>query len=463
MENSSSNGKEGMHPIDPQLFKFSLISPLIHLDGKEDRQTIVQSITNKELEIPFSDKKNLTPKTLSNYLKRYENGGFEALKRRDRSDKGKLKAVPDAVFSRIKELKEENPKRTANQIIKLLKSSPEMENAILKERTISRILKDNHLTRKELKPKKIHFAFEKEHINELWEVDITDGFSIRGCNKMTYLFAFIDDLSRIIPHAQFYYDEKLPRLEDSLKKAILKRGIPKVLYVDNGKVFDASHLRRICAELGIRLLHHLPYSPQSKGKIERFFQRVQREFMSEARFADIHSLEELNSFLNTWIDMEYHRVEHHAIGSAPIDRYHNDLKKIQLRKIESIEEITEIFLYRENRTIHASSGIIKLNGNVYQARNYALLGREIEVRFDPFDMTKVFVYADGRFSEAVLPLDLKNPALINIPEENKTPEPMIRQSSVDYFSRLKQKELETARKENRSIDFTKFKEEDKNA
>lgn len=357
---------------------------------------------------------------------------------------------------KIKELKEEDPKRTANQIVRLIAATPGMENANLKERTVSRLLKDNRLTRKDLKPKKIHQSFEKEHINELWESDITDGIVIRGTDKMTYLFAFIDDHSRIIPHAQFYYDEKLPRLEDALKKAVLKRGIPKILYVDNGKVFDANHLKRICAELGIRLVHHLPYSPWSKGKIERFFQRVQREFMSEARHADIHSLEELNSFLNTWLEMEYHRVEHHSIGSTPIDRYHDDLKRVQIRKIESLEEITEIFLYREKRYVHSSSGIVKLNGNLYQVKNFGLLGLEVEIRFDPFDISRIFVYVDGKFSETAFPRNLKNPVLFNIPEESKTRESEIRQSSVDFFARLKQKELERTRKENKTIDFTKL-------
>lgn len=448
--------------LSPELFKFSLISPLIHLDDREERQSVVESITGKDLEIPESGKNSLTPKTVSNYLKRYEKDGFGGLRRKKRSDSGKLKVMTEEVFLKIKALKEENPERTVNQIIRLIASAPGMENIVLKERTVSRILKDNRLTRKELKPKKIHYAFEKEHINELWQSDITDGIVIRGNNRMTHLFAFIDDYSRIIPHGQFYYDEKLPRLEDCLKKAILKRGIPKVLYVDNGKVFDATHLKRICAELGIRLVHHLPYSPQSKGKIERFFQRVQREFMSEAKFADIHSLEELNSFFFTWVEMEYHRVEHHAIGGTPIDRYQNDLKKTPVRKVESLEEITEIFLYREKRTVHTSSGAIRLNGNVYQSMNYSLLGREVEIRFDPFDLTKVFVYADGKFSEAVLPVDIKNQNYLIIPEENKASIQAIRQSSIDFFSRLKQKELEKARKENRSIDFTKLKSEDKN-
>ena len=46
------------------------------------------------------------------------------------------------------------------------------------------------------------------------------------------LFAIIDDFSRAIVHGEFYWDEKLPRLEDALKKAILRHGVPSQFYCD---------------------------------------------------------------------------------------------------------------------------------------------------------------------------------------------------------------------------------------
>ena len=247
------------------LFKFSLISSLLHPESEEDRKRTVQSITERELDIPYSQKKRITAKTLENYLSRYESEGFAGLMRQTRSDKSKLKSVSDELLWRIIELKKEEPRRSARQIIKLISGC---EGGRLKERTVSRILKNNGLTRKDLLPKKIHRSFEMEHISDLWEADICDGLFIKSASRMTYLFAFIDDFSRVVPHAQFYYDEKLPRLEDCLKKAILKRGIPKKIYADNGKVFVSNHLKRICAELGIRLINHLPYSPQSKGNVK---------------------------------------------------------------------------------------------------------------------------------------------------------------------------------------------------
>ena len=391
------------------LFRFSLISPLIHCDNEIERHRLMRLISLKELDIPHSYKSRITTKTLKNYLKRYEKEGFEGLKRNARSDRDKLKTISRDMEELICSLKKEEPKRSARQIIKLIQSINEHKECNLKERTVSRILKKNGLSGKKLAPKKIHKSFEMNTINELWETDISEGVYLAAKGRKTYCFAFLDDFSRIIPHAQFYYDEKLPRLEDCLKKAILKRGVPKAIYADNGKVFVSNHFKRICAELGIRLLHHLPYSPQSKGKIERFFLRMKLEFLIEAQGVDIHSIDELNSYFMSWVEVDYHRKEHHSIGTTPLERFTKAMKYTALKTIESLEEITEIFLYREKRKVHKSSGIIKLTGNKYQATDSSLLGTGIEVRFDPYDLSRIFIYQEGVFVQTAYPVDLKNP------------------------------------------------------
>lgn len=97
------------------------------------------------------------------------------------------------------------------------------------------------------------------------------------------LLAILDDYSRYVVHAQIYWDEQLPRLEDSLKKAILHHGIPETFYCDNGSVFSAHHLARICGRLGIRLSHSKPYRPQGRGKVKRLFQFVDSSFRPEVQ------------------------------------------------------------------------------------------------------------------------------------------------------------------------------------
>ncbi|MEW6523606.1 MAG: DDE-type integrase/transposase/recombinase [Bacillota bacterium] len=91
-----------------------------------------------------------------------------------------------------------------------------------------------------------------------------------------------DDFSRYVPHAEIYLAEKLPMLEECLKKALIKHGVPEQIYVDNGAIYSAQHFRRILGHLGVELIHSRPYRPQGRGKQERYFHLVQTSFASEA-------------------------------------------------------------------------------------------------------------------------------------------------------------------------------------
>ena len=96
-----------------------------------------------------------------------------------------------------------------------------------------------------------------------------------------------------------------------------------------------SSLARICARLGIRLIHSRPYRPQGRGKIERFFNTVTSQFLSEITIADpspgtavghgtpaagtpdpagtgtaIATLEVLNALFTSWVQIVYHRTIH---------------------------------------------------------------------------------------------------------------------------------------------------------
>ena len=87
----------------------------------------------------------------------------------------------------------------------------------------------------------------------------------------THLIAFIDDHSRLVTYGEFFFDEALPRLERVFKVAMLRRGVPDAVYVDNGAIFNANQFRAACATLRTEVFTRTPYHPRGKGKIEKFF------------------------------------------------------------------------------------------------------------------------------------------------------------------------------------------------
>ena len=212
----------------------------------------------------------------------------------------------------------------------------------------------------------------------------------KGKNRRTYLASFIDDCTRAVTHSEFYFNHRVPVLEDCFRKAMLKFGKPDSVYVDNGAEFVSRWMRIGCARLGIRHLRTAPYSAPSKGKVERF-QRTADEFIREAALMKIEGLAHLNAIYRAWLDEGYQHEEHEGIGKmTPMQAFQKDEKRI---RFATPEECYDAFLHEETRTVD-KSGCFSLNGVTFEAGT-AFVRKKIDVRFDPFDLSVVEVWHGG--------------------------------------------------------------------
>src|SRR6266496_5029761 len=119
-------------------------------------------------------------------------------------------------------------------------------------------------TRPDGSPPPAFGRFEAARPNEIWTGDALHGPVIGG--RKTYLFAFIDDHSRLITGHRFGHAEDTVRLAAALRPALASRGVPERIYVDNGSAFVDSWLLRACASLGIKLVHSAPGRPRLTGQ-----------------------------------------------------------------------------------------------------------------------------------------------------------------------------------------------------
>lgn len=225
---------------------------------------------------------------------------------------------------------------------------------------------------------------------------------------MAYLVIFIDDFSRLCVHGQFYFEERVARLEDCLKKAILKHGVPETIYVDNGAIYSSHHFERICGRLKTELKHTRPGRPQGRGKQEKFFRFVDQSFVPEAydlvEQGKIQTLADLNRFFSAWLEVAYHQKIHNSFKQRPLDRYQKDDHPVRLLPPH---ELAEVFLLEETRKAD-KTGCVSLLGSMYEVET-SLAGSQVQVRFDPHDLTLIQVWRDGvRFKDAK-PLKLRDP------------------------------------------------------
>jgi len=380
------------------LFRYGLIAHLIFdpmaaglLEGA------LREIAAKTYSIPYSTRKRVGIATLRRYLQNYQQQGFEALRPQERTDKHTPRAFSPEVVEKAIALREEQPARTTAMIVNILKQDKSLKlDQPLNAHTLTTHLRMRGKTRRLLaNTGRVFKRFERQHTNSLWQGDMMFGPwlpdpSQPGKKRRAHLFAFIDDHSRLVPYAEFFFDESLPRMERVLKVGILRRGVPQALYVDNGKVYASTQFGAACASLGIQRIHAAPYHPEGKGKIERMFETTRLQFMPEVEASEITTLAELNESLWAWLECVYHTTIHRETEQTPLERYQQGLLAVRTSDPETLRKA---FLWRETRKVR-KDGCIELQGNRYRVDGH-LVGRTLELRFDPFDLSKLDVFLEG--------------------------------------------------------------------
>ena len=442
------------------LFRYGLISSLLFdaLPAGEVEKAL-KEIAAKSYRIPYSSRTKVGISTLRRYLKLYQQHGFDALRPTLRTDRRTPRAFPPSVLQKAIALREEQPGRTTPMIVELLKRDPEFKDVQgLNAHTLSTHLRQQGKTRRLLAEQpRSYRRFEREHPNSLWQGDAMVGPWLPdphapGKKRRAHLFCFLDDHSRLVPYAEFFFDEALPRLERVLKVGILRRGLPKALFVDNGKVYHATQFAAACASLDVRCLHATPYRPQGKGKQERFFETVRLQFMPEVETSDISSLAELNESFWAWLELIYHRTKHSETGQTPLERFQAGLSEVRSADAETLRKA---FLWRENRKVRRD-GRIELQGNTYQAPAN-LAGRKIELRFDPFELANLEIWFDGNsLGKATITQQGREKHIAVERLATYIPEPAKTKSSIDYLAALRQEYQEKQRKEAGQLHFARL-------
>jgi hypothetical protein len=249
------------------------------------------------------------------------------------------------------------------------------------------------------------FAYQRA--GELWMSDVMHGPAVSGTQgrrRKTYLIGLLDDATRVVPFAAFASAENTAAFLPVLQQAILRRGLPQRLYVDNGAAYRSNHFSLVCAKLGITLIHARPYQPAGKGKQERWFRTVRMQLLPTLCAADLASLEALNRRLWAWVEGEYHMSPHKGLdGQTPLDRWAMVAHDVHLVGPE--RDLEELFLFEQKRKVQKDR-TVSLNGVVYEV-DAALVGSTVTLRFDPSRPGRpVDVYFEGRKIEQARRVDV---------------------------------------------------------
>ncbi len=407
------------------LFRFSLIAPLLNNTYSEaSAKAYLETICAKAYDVPCYGSREYSPATVKGWLLDYRKRGIDGLYPISRSDKGKSRLVNDNVKDYVIDLKTIHPERTAKSIYHELIARGIITSNSISLSTIQRFIR-NHGLNKPKEKVKDRRAFEMEFPGDCWQVDLSQGpyLTIDGKKKKTWLTAFLDDNSRAVMAASFSFEQSLLSVLSVFKTAVMRRGIPKKILMDNGKVFHADQFKFICASLGTIASYAEVFSPQSKGKLERWFQTLQRQWLNLLDWSKISSIDELNEMLYDYVENQYHQNIHSTIKAKPIDRFTEHIDKI--RFVSSRQELDYIFLYRVTRKVK-NDATVPISNVIFETPS-EYIGEQVKIRYDPTSMDKAYIFSDdGKCLTTIYPVNKNDNAKIF---RNKTPK-----KSLDFSS-----------------------------
>ena len=384
------------------LFRYGLIAPVVTNTFEEaSKSEYFKKVASKKY-IVNGHEEQYSWQTIKWWYLKYLKDGYNALINKTRNDCHSSRKLKDETINRIKELKKEFPHISGTLIYNKLSEEGFINPNDICLGTVLKFIRDNKIIFNETENIDRR-AFVMENANDCWQADTSHGpyLTINGKKTLTYLIAIIDDASRLIVGARFYYNDNSYNLQDIFKSAIKKYGVPKKLFVDNGSTYKNDQFNIICANLGLVLIHARPYSGASKGKVERFFHTMKETWMRGLNWNEIKSIDELNNLLDEFI-IKYNNSNHSSLKNendeniSPNTRWFKDRDKI--KKLDN-NFIDIAFLHTAYPTIR-SDAIAYIKSHEFEV-DMKYIGKKITVKYNPFDFSTAWIYDNGKLIEDI--------------------------------------------------------------
>jgi len=400
-----------MKPVHPvALFRMTVLGELISRQylPRGELKAIINELAQKHYTIPNSRHTQLSEKTIESWYYAWKKGDVDALTPKVRFDKGQSK-ISESLQEAILKAKQDNPKRSLNSLLELLRMQNLEGSQSLSRSSVYRLLLSHGLSRpvETTQPKELR-RFEADYPGDIIYGDVMHGpkVEINGKVQKSYLVSLMDDKSRLILHSAFCPGETALDIEYVLKQSLLRRGLPKRLVIDNGAAYRSHSLQGICARLSIQLIYCKPYAPEGKGKLERWHRTLRAQFLSELSDKKIYCITEINQLLWAWIDEIYHPRPHGSLsGQSPLSVWQKGLKFVTSLGTLA-HQLDTLFYHRVKRRVRKDS-TISYEGKIFDVP-YELARKNITIVVEPHQQQALYIEDDdGQWMGDITPVDLQ--------------------------------------------------------
>jgi putative transposase len=394
--------------------------------SQAERGVLVRAIAGRVHSHPDGSSRCYSRGTVDRWIRAWRAGGLGGLRPSERSDAGTVRAHPELAEEAVA-LRLELPSRSAAQIASIIFHR---HGVTVSERTVRDQLRRRGVHREALEAEpKVFGRYEAARPNERWITDVLVGPWVPHpkveASVRAKLFLVVDDHSRLLVDGVFYAYENARACQEMLRRAIVRRGVPEVLYADNGAPFKNAWLARTCAVLGVRLVHSQPYSPEGRGKQERLNRYIRDAFLAEATHTGTDSLETLNDLFAAWAEAVANRRVHAETHQPPIERFETGGPH---RAVDP-ERLRQAFRWSVTRKV-TRTATVPLEGNQY-AVDPSLVGRRVELRYDPEDLTRIDIFYEGKPAGVATPFVIGRHTHRSVPQAARPAPPP---TGIDYLN-----------------------------
>lgn len=372
------------------LLKYGIIAPSCGGFLSEcSKAAYYRAAADKEYTLPDGTVRKFSASTIKKWESLYRTGGIEALLPKSRSDAGMSRTITEDVGKQIEAYRAQFPKITGQKIYEKLLEDGYIQYGDTSVDSVYRFLKAHGMTPEGMPPDEC-LSFEFDHANDCWQADTVDGPWLKADGmpaRQTYLISFIDDASRLHPHGEFFFNDNAVNMQKVLKKAILKAGVPRMIFDDNGGSYRNKQINWICAQLNIVLVHSRAYYPAGKGKEERSHKTCQQRFMECTDFSGCRSLDDLNQLYWAYLERDYQNKKHSSIGMSPRERYMQDYDRLRFMDAGKLDEA---FLHYASRHVDKTACVSLFKTKYEVPQKY--IGQKISLRYPPEDRSVIYIY-----------------------------------------------------------------------
>lgn len=422
------------------LIRYQIISAYIALEpGRGRRGAMLEQLASRVWTDADGEKFQVSAETIRVWVRRYRKRGLAGLADKARPRRG-VRVLTPAVIELACQLKRDVPARSLDRLLQILEGPGNVEAGLVTRSTLHRVLQRADLSARlaRVPDSEDLDRFEAAAANDLWQSDMLVGPWLPdpekpGSMRRAYLYAFLDDHSRLVLHGRWSFKGDLPALELVFRRALQKYGVPTRVYYDNGATYRSNHMRHIVAEIGIHgIVFTRTYRPMGHGKIEALNRLIRSAFIAEVAASNIQTLDALNEAFVAWMDLEYSRQVHSETAEAPTDRWRAGIANV---RYADEEKIRLAFLWKETRKAD-KAGVFSLFGCEYQV-GATLARKAVEIRYDPEQLEEIEVWHDGRFVERVRPFAVKTHRRPRAPDEDATAAMTKPAPVVDWLGHLR--------------------------